>query len=99
MEDVLEKYWNDHRMDHTVEYLLKIVLKLRLTFFNNSEHIGTLKAGRRIGHQLEDLYKRLLQFLNENNIANSVIAEGLMKYDYLINQRYKPRNPGGRTNR
>lgn len=91
VEDVLEKYWNDHRMDHTVGYLTHHSFETPFDFFQQFGTYWDEQGWSRIGHQLEDLYKRLRQFLNENNIPNSIIAEGLMKYDYLMNQRYKPR--------
>jgi hypothetical protein len=30
VEDVLEKYWNDHRMDHTIEYLVSNIFSFSL---------------------------------------------------------------------
>ena len=91
VEDVLEKYWNDHRMDHTVKYITENSFETPFDFFQQFGTYWDTKGWSRIGHQLEDLYKRLLQFLNESNIPNVSIAEGLMKYDYLVNHRYKPR--------
>ena len=34
-EDVLEKYWNAHRMDHTIEYLVTEVFETPFDFFQN----------------------------------------------------------------
>ncbi|HYK74571.1 MAG TPA: DUF4080 domain-containing protein, partial [Pseudoneobacillus sp.] len=47
----------------------------------------------RIGHQLEDLYTRLYHFLQSRNTPELDMVEGLMKYDYLLNQKYNPRKP------
>jgi anaerobic magnesium-protoporphyrin IX monomethyl ester cyclase len=47
----------------------------------------------RIGHQLEDLFRRLFSFLQYRNVSDLDIIAGLMKYDYLINHKYKPRKP------
>lgn len=91
VEDVLEKYWNDHRMDHAVDYITSACFETPFDFFQNFGSYWDEQGWSRIGHQLEDLYKRLLQFLNEKEIPNREIAEGLMKYDYLLNHRYKPR--------
>ncbi|CAM4050848.1 B12-binding domain-containing radical SAM protein [Lederbergia lenta] len=91
VEDVLEKYWNDHRMDHSVEYLAHNSFDTPFDFFQTFGTFWDEQGWSRIGHQLEDLYKRLEQFLSENNIPNREIAVGLMKYDYLLNHRYKPR--------
>ncbi|MEK3887161.1 B12-binding domain-containing radical SAM protein [Bacillus sp. FSL K6-3431] len=91
VEDVLEKYWNDHRMDNTVEYLTNNSFETPFDFFQAFGTYWDEQGWSRIGHQLEDLYKRLEQFLTEISIPNKETAFGLMKYDYLIRHRYKPR--------
>ncbi|WP_442599265.1 B12-binding domain-containing radical SAM protein [Neobacillus sp. D3-1R] len=93
VEDVLEKYWNDHRMDHTVEYLVSRVFDTPFDFFQDFGTFWEEQGWSRIGHQLEDLYTRLYQFLKTRNTADLDVIEGLMKYDYLLNQKYNPRKP------
>ena len=44
-----------------------------------------------IGHQLEHLFVRLKQFLNSLPLRNRAAAESLMKYDYFMGQRHRPR--------
>ncbi|CAN7454630.1 B12-binding domain-containing radical SAM protein [Rossellomorea sp. LjRoot5] len=93
VEDVLEKYWNDHRMDRTIEYLVTECFDTPFDFFQQFGSYWENRGWSRIGHQLEDLFKRLHEFLsNETSFQISVI-EGLMKLDYLDNQKYKPRKP------
>lgn len=91
VEDVLEKYWNDHRMDAAVEYLTTYVFETPFDFFQEFGAYWDQKGWSRIGHQLEDLFKRLKEFLTKKDSGHAEIAEGLMKYDYLKNHRYKPR--------
>ncbi|MEK3855375.1 B12-binding domain-containing radical SAM protein [Cytobacillus sp. FSL H8-0458] len=93
VEDVLEKYWNDHRMDATVEYLVTKVFPTPFDFFQEFGSYWEQKGWSRIGHQLEDLFKRLFEFLQTKEIADLDIAEGLMKFDYISKQKYKPRKP------
>lgn len=95
VEDVLEKYWNDHRMDQTIEYLVSNIFETPFDFFQEFGAYWEEKGWSRIGHQLEDLFKRLQSFLRTIPQASQQIntIEGLMKYDYLHNQRYKPRKP------
>ena len=45
VEDVLEKYWNDHRMDHTIEYLVTNVFPSPFDFFQD---FGTLLGRKRL---------------------------------------------------
>lgn len=93
VEDVLEKYWNDHRMDATVEYLVTKVFPTPFDFFQEFGSYWEQKGWSRIGHQLEDLFKRLFEFLQSIEIADLDVAEGLMKFDYISKQKYKPRKP------
>jgi anaerobic magnesium-protoporphyrin IX monomethyl ester cyclase len=91
VEDVLEKYWNDHRMDETIEYLVTNIFETPFDFFQSFGNYWENQGWSRIGHQLEDLFKRLSEFLRSNNSSQIDIVEGLMKYDYLFHHRYKPR--------
>ncbi|MEH7301920.1 B12-binding domain-containing radical SAM protein, partial [Neobacillus drentensis] len=93
VEDVLEKYWNDHRMDHTVEYLVKNVFPSPFDFFQEFGSYWDERGWSRIGHQLEDLFRRLYSFLEQKEVKNLDVVADLMKYDYLINHKYKPRKP------
>jgi radical SAM superfamily enzyme YgiQ (UPF0313 family) len=90
VEDVLEKYWNDHRMDTTIDYLTANVFETPFDFFQEFGSYWEAQGWSRIGHQLEDLFKRLKAFLI-TKMEDTTLIEGLMKYDYLRNQRFKPR--------
>lgn len=93
VEDVLEKYWNDHRMDETVEYLVTHVFPTPFDFFQSFGTYWDEQGWSRIGHQLEDLFRRLYEFLQAKQLTELPVVEALMKYDYLRNQKYKPRKP------
>lgn len=93
VEDVLEKYWNDHRMDETMGFLINHVFPTPFDFFQEFGTFWDQKGWSRIGHQLEDLYKRLQQFLKETAPEYTSISEGFMKYDYLMTHKFKPRKP------
>lgn len=91
VEDVLNKYWNDHRMDYTIEYLIDRCFETPFDFFQSFGAFWEERGWARIGHQLEDLFVRLLAFLQHENIKELDIVLGLMKLDYLRNQKHKPR--------
>lgn len=93
VEDVLEKYWNDHRMDHTTEFLVESVFNSPFDFFQEFGTFWDEQGWSRIGHQLEDLFRRLQQFLSSRESADLKTIIGLMKLDYFMNQKYKPRKP------
>lgn len=90
-EDVLEKYWNDHRMDRTVEYLVTEVFESPFDFFQEFGTYWEERAWSRIGHQLEDLFNRLLQFLHDRGGVNLEVVTNLMQLDYLAVQQFQPR--------
>lgn len=93
VEDVLEKYWNAHRMDETIEYLVTNVFPTPFDFFQEFGTYWDERGWAKIGHQLEDLFRRLYEFLQTKQLDELPIIEALMKYDYLRNQKHKPRKP------
>lgn len=100
VEDVLEKYWNAHRMDRTLNYLIKEVFPSAFDFFQSFGDFWEGRGWQKIGHQLEDLFSRLWAFLGEYKAGAASeeadkldldVVLGLMKYDYFLNHNYKPR--------
>ncbi|MBU0904028.1 MAG: B12-binding domain-containing radical SAM protein [Firmicutes bacterium] len=92
-EDVLEKYWNAHRLDRTVEYLVTTTFETPFDFFQDFGSYWENKGWSRIGHQLEDLFKRLEEFLLFDGRAHMATVRSLMKLDYLSHQKFQPRKP------
>lgn len=93
VEDVLEKYWNDHRMDQTISYLTEQIFETPFDFFQDFGTFWEEQGWSKIGHQLEDLFMRLSLFLDQLKIDHFENITDIMKYDYLSSQRYKPRKP------
>lgn len=99
VEDVLEKYWNAHRMDHTLLYLIERVFDSPFDFFQRFGDYWENRGWQKIGHQLDDLFTRLAAFLHDAAARQTEIRErldlgvvlGLMKYDYFLQHNYKPR--------
>lgn len=91
VEDVLEKYWNAHRMDNTVSYVVSHVFDTPFDFFQEFGSYWDTQGWIRIGHQLEDLFQRLYQFLQSRKTAKLHIIKGLMTIDFLQNHKYRPR--------
>src|SRR5690606_7086052 len=78
-EDILEKYWNAHRMDHTLEYLIRYEFDSPFDFFQEFGAYWEKRGWPKIGHQLEDLFTRLAEFLAERKLRFPQLTEGLMK--------------------
>lgn len=90
-EDILEKYWNDHRMNHTIEFLVTDVFDTPFDFFQEFGTYWDEQGWSRIGHQLEDLFTRLLVFLEQRGNVPMEIVTNLMQIDYLKAQQFQPR--------
>lgn len=93
VEDVLEKYWNAHRMDDTIEYIVTNLFPSAFDFFQEFGSYWEEQGWSRIGHQLEDLFQRLEEFLLQRQVPDMETIHDLMKYDYLSRHKYKPRKP------
>ncbi|OPA76846.1 B12-binding domain-containing radical SAM protein [Paenibacillus selenitireducens] len=91
VEDVLEKYWNAHRMNHTLEYLITQEFDSAFDFFQSFGDFWEEQGWQKIGHQLEDLFTRLYSFLTSRETQQMDVILGLMKFDYFLNHKYKPR--------
>lgn len=91
VEDILEKYWNAHRMDHTIEFLIKEEFETAFDFFQQFGDFWDKQGWSKIGHQLEDLFLRLDQFLQTRSSGNLPVIRGLMIYDFFLNHKHKPR--------
>lgn len=90
-EDVLEKYWNAHRMDLTIEYLVTHVFETPFDFFQSFGTFWEEKGWSRIGHQLDDLFKRLLEFLKTLPNIDMPLVQSIMQIDYLRPMAFNPR--------
>lgn len=95
VEDVLEKYWNAHRMNRTMEYLIMQAYPSPFDFFQAFGDYWESRGWSRIGHQLEDLFTRIWGFLEADAAPglDPEVAMGLLKLDYYAQHKYKPRKP------
>jgi anaerobic magnesium-protoporphyrin IX monomethyl ester cyclase len=92
VEDILEKYWNAHRMDTTLEWIFASGwFESPFDFFQAFGDYWDEQGWSRLGHQLEDLFVRLHHFLGNVQIANREHVLSLMKFDFLRNQKHRPR--------
>lgn len=90
-EDILEKYWNDHRADHTIDMLLTLAFDTPWDFFQRFGTYWAEQGWSRIGHQLADLFVRLEQFLAAEQVQHQGAIRGMMQLDYLLQHKHKPR--------
>ena len=91
-EDILEKYWNDHRADQSIEMCLQLAFESPWEFFQSFGAYWAEQGWSRIGHQLADLFVRMEQFLKERQVDQLDVIRGQMRIDYLLQHRHKPRS-------
>ncbi|AXH98545.1 DUF4080 domain-containing protein [Sporosarcina sp. PTS2304] len=90
-EDILEKYWNSGRFIHSMEYIVTTLVETPFDFFQLFGNFWEKQGWSRIGHQFEDLFTRLEQFLRDVLQVDMAVAQSLMKLDYLLHQKFLPR--------
>lgn len=101
VEDVLEKYWNAHKMDNTLLYLVDHVFASPFDFFQSFGDYWENHGWQKIGHQLEDLYLRLWSFLQDCGQEESEgrldleVALGLMRLTTTVITIISRVKPGG----
>lgn len=98
VEDILEKYWNKHTMDHTIEYIVTYVFLSPFDFFQEFGAYWENNGWSKIGYQPEDLFRRLYSFLETKEIGDLDIIFALMKLDTLEKAKYKPRKTWWESN-
>lgn len=87
-EEMLEKYYNSHRFDYTLNYLLSYYYKDNYYQFFESLGIYWISKYELINYQLHDLCTRLLEFWT---LPNKEIISSLLIFDYLKEQKTKPK--------
>ncbi|WP_153731963.1 B12-binding domain-containing radical SAM protein [Sporosarcina obsidiansis] len=90
-EDILEKYWNSGRFIHSMEYIVSELVETPFDFFQLFGTFWETQGWSRIGHQFEDLFIRLEQFLSQILKVDTQIALSLLKLDYVMHQKFLPR--------
>lgn len=91
VEDVLDKYWNSGKLLRTIQFLTRYAFASPFDFFQSFGRYWTERGWDRIGHQLEDLFVRLKDFLSTVvSIEHQERAESWMIYDFLMTHRVRP---------
>jgi hypothetical protein len=74
-----------------LRYLIDCEFASPFDFFQAFGDYWEKQGWQRIGHQLEDLFTRLQQFLHERGVRRPDIADSLLKLDYYMQHKYRPR--------
>ncbi len=89
-EEMLEKYYNSHRFDKSINYIIETYFQFNnYKFFEKFGLYYNLNYSL-INHQTYDLCVRLLDFLATEKI-NSFHINSLIIYDYLHIQKTRPK--------
>ena len=90
-EEILERYWNAHRMDYTMNYLVDG--QFSASPFAFMQQFGSYWQSRYpwIKYQLSDLFTRLYDYLESLSLNNLPTILSYMKLDYLTQSKIKPK--------
>ena len=90
-EEILERYWNAHRMDYTIAYLVDGPFKASPFAF--MQQFGAYWENRYswIKYQLSDLFIRLYDYLESISYEELQTVLSYMKLDYLAQSKIKPK--------
>lgn len=90
-EEILERYWNAHRLDHTMKYLVDG--PFAASPFAFMQDFGAFWESRYpwINYQLSDLYTRLYDYLIAIDFPHLKTVLSYMKVDYLTQSKIKPK--------
>ena len=90
-EEILERYWNAHRLDYTMKYLVDGPFKSSPFAF--MQQFGAYWEGRYswIKYQLTDLFTRLYDYLEVTSFEDLQTVLSYMKLDYLTQSKIKPK--------
>lgn len=91
VEDILEKYWNSQKFTQSIEYIVTELFETPFDFFQQYGTYWDTHNWSRIGHQFDDLFIRLYEFLSSCDLATDTVLS-YMKLDYLSHQKFIPRN-------
>lgn len=90
-EEMLEKYYNSHRFDTTIQYILQACYPKNPYDFFEGFGIYWNQHYSQIRYQLHDLCTRLLEYIQINHQDQFKRIESLLIFDYLKVQKTKPK--------
>ncbi len=90
-EEILERYWNAHRLDYTMNYLVDG--PFAASPFAFMQKFGAYWEERYpwINYQLNDLFTRLYDYLVSIEYPNLKTVLSYLKVDYLTQSKIKPK--------
>lgn len=88
-EEVLEKYYNSHFMNKTINYIIRNIPSCFRFFMEYGDYYSSNFSW--INYHLDDLFLRLYNYLKMINFDNLEYILFLMKYDYLSHYKIKPK--------
>ncbi len=90
VEDLLEKYYNSHRFEHALEFLIGNFFPSPFRFFEAFSVYWEERKFHQLAHRLPTLYRRLYDFAGARPAIseNLPLLRELLRLDYLLQERY-----------
>jgi len=87
MEELLEKYYNTHRFDTSLNFVIVECFDTPFDFYEEFASFWETKGYFNISHSNESLYKILYQFYQEKGEKHELFRD-ILKFDYLLHNRH-----------
>ncbi len=91
VEQMLNRYWNTSYLRQTITYLTREVYLSSFDLFLKLGQYWEEQGWSLIGYQLEELFGRLYQFLEQEDLVKIEFIYDLMKYEFFTHFKHKPR--------
>jgi radical SAM superfamily enzyme YgiQ (UPF0313 family) len=83
VEDIVEKYYNSHRFEKTLEYLITKYSDA-FDFYQHFAYYWIQMGYQKLSHNPKALYKILMEFSLGNDDVDGGLLNELLKFDYLM---------------
>ena len=83
IEDLVEKYYNSHRFEHTLDYLVRYFDGNPFAFFESFNKFWEEQGYHSVSHSLIHLYDILLEFVERLPNIDKDLVKDILKFDYV----------------
>jgi radical SAM superfamily enzyme YgiQ (UPF0313 family) len=87
IEEVLEYYYNSHRFNNTIEYVLRHKFSSPFEFFLDLSEFWEQNGLHLVKHSAKKLYSLLYNYLTGKLGVPVEIINGLLKFDFLLSEK------------
>ena len=87
IEDLVEKYGNEHYFKTTIDYIIDNYFETPFDFFEKFGEFWEYKEYHTVSHSRRALYQILYKFISSELDIDKLLVANLIKYDFLQNNK------------